>query len=334
MDNLDYCGIDVGSRTLETAVERDGKVKTRTFLNTPAGHVKLRKFLEMRKGRRVRVVLESTGVYGLDLAILLSKSERVEVSEANPRAVRRFAEASMKRGKTDSLDAAVLLEYAKRMEFRPYTQPSENAMSLRCITRRIRGLSEMRVKEMNRLHAATSTATTPAAVIESLKRSIARIADEIEELKFAATQLIGDDEVLGRKFDLLKTVRGVAVMSGLQILGELACLPADLDARQMVAMAGLDPVELHSGTSVKVKKGISKQGNRLLRAALFMPARVGARCDPHIRGYFEHLVGRGKKKSVATTAVMRKLLHSIHGMLKNNEEFDGTKFHKLPDPVT
>jgi hypothetical protein len=32
----------------------------------------------------------------------------------------------------------------------------------------------------------------------------------------------------------------------------------------------------------------------------------------------------------AICAVMRKLLHAIHGMLKTNKEFDGTCFYKLP----
>jgi hypothetical protein len=30
---------------------------------------------------------------------------------------------------------------------------------------------------------------------------------------------------------------------------------------------------------------------------------------------------------------MRKLIHAIHGMLKNNEPFDNTRFYKIPTTV-
>jgi hypothetical protein len=33
---------------------------------------------------------------------------------------------------------------------------------------------------------------------------------------------------------------------------------------------------------------------------------------------------------VAIVAVMRKLLHSIYGMLKHDQDFDGQKFYRIP----
>ncbi|MFI3156570.1 MAG: hypothetical protein QX199_10470 [Methylococcaceae bacterium] len=38
----------------------------------------------------------------------------------------------------------------------------------------------------------------------------------------------------------------------------------------------------------------------------------------------------GLKKIQAVCAVMRKLLHAIHGMLKTKKEFDGTRFYTFP----
>lgn len=333
MDNLDFAGIDVSNKTLEVALARNGKLLRKEFANTPAGHLKLKKFLEMKKERRVRVVFESTGVYGLDMAITLSDSGRVEISEANPRAVRRFAEASMKRGKSDTMDAEVLAEYARRMECRPYSPPAEDARSLRCIARRMRGLSEMKTMELNRLHAAKRTKTTPGAIVRSIETSVEHMQRSIDELKAAAIGLVDSNDELQKKFRLITSVKGIAATSGIQILGEIACMPDDLDVRQLVAMAGLDPVEFRSGTSVNVRKGISKQGNKYLRTVLHMPAMVASQSDPHVKAYRDHLVGSGKKKAVAITAVMRKLLHAIFGMLKNDQAFDGSKFYRLPNPL-
>ncbi len=87
-------------------------------------------------------------------------------------------------------------------------------------------------------------------------------------------------------------------------------LPADRDVRQWVAFAGLDPREHSSGTSVHKRPRISKMGNRHLRHVLFMPALVASRREPHLHGFYEHLLAKGKTKRLALMAVARKLLHA------------------------
>jgi hypothetical protein len=67
---------------------------------------------------------------------------------------------------------------------------------------------------------------------------------------------------------------------------------------------------------------------RYIRRALYMPALVAIRCEPNVRAFYEKLVARGKRPIVAVVAVMRKLLHSIYGMFKHREPFDGDKFYR------
>ena len=57
-----------------------------------------------------------------------------------------------------------------------------------------------------------------------------------------------------------------------------------------------------------------------------MPALVAVRFDPHAKAFFDALIARDKKPLQAYVAVMRKLLHSIYGMLKHDLDFDGEKF--------
>ncbi|MFI3222503.1 MAG: IS110 family transposase, partial [Methylococcaceae bacterium] len=52
--------------------------------------------------------------------------------------------------------------------------------------------------------------------------------------------------------------------------------------------------------------------------------------DPHVRAYFKHLVANGKKPLQAVCAIMRTLIHAIHGMLTNDEPFDNTRIYKIP----
>ena len=58
-----------------------------------------------------------------------------------------------------------------------------------------------------------------------------------------------------------------------------------------------------------------------------MPALVAIRHDPHIRGFYEHLVAAGKAKRQALTAVMRKLLHALFGMFQSDTAFQGSRFY-------
>jgi len=44
-------------------------------------------------------------------------------------------------------------------------------------------------------------------------------------------------------------------------------------------------------------------------------------------------VDNGKEKMQALCAVMRKLLHAIHGMLKHDKPFDNTRFYAIPAVV-
>lgn len=70
------------------------------------------------------------------------------------------------------------------------------------------------------------------------------------------------------------------------------------------------------------------------RRALYMPALVAVRHEPHLRAFYCHLVERGKTKLRALVAVMRKLLHAIYGMLKHQQPLDGSKLWQLPEAIS
>lgn len=115
--------------------------------------------------------------------------------------------------------------------------------------------------------------------------------------------------------------------SAIQILAELKVLPEGLEPRQWVAYAGLDPRHFQSGETINRPARISHVGNSHLRSALYMPALVACRHEPNVRAFYLHLIDRGKRPKQAVVAVMRKLLHSIHGMLRHRSEFEGEKFY-------
>jgi transposase len=324
-------GVDVSQDTLDVAARTDSGVEQRTgqFANNSAGHRQLIKWLT-KGGRSARVVLEATGVYSLDLALALDAAPRIDVMVVNPRAARQFANACLQRSSTDATMAAALREYAARMEFVAWTPPTPAVRELRAIARRIAALTLEKTREHNRHHAAGASADTPAVVANDVLVNVRHLERRIAELERHAVTLITTDAQLKPIYQRVLSVCGIAATTAIQLLGELLVLPADMTARQWVAHSGLDVRHVASGTSVLKTPRISKQGNAHVRRILYMPALVASQHEPHVRAFYEQLLAAGKKPLQALVAVMRKLLHAIHGMLKTNTDFDGSKFRKLP----
>jgi transposase len=319
-----FCGVDVSATTLSVAVrQEDQRFEERVFDNTANGHKALIAWLRKRKAR-ARVSLEATGIYSLDLALALDRAKGIEVAVLNPKLVHRFAQ-TLRRSKTDSADAQALAEYSRRMPFAPWCPPGLSGLQLRTISRHIQGLVVEHTRQNNRLHAANKSTSTPRCVVNDLKRSIASLKQRILHLRSEAQALVRSDEAMQKRFELLIRIPGIAAISALQLLGELAPLSPEMSVRQWVAHSGLDPAHQISGTSVHKPSRISRAGNRHLRHALYMPALVAVRRDPHLKAFYETLLSRHKAKLQALIAVARKLLHAIYGILRTQTPYDGSK---------
>ncbi len=319
-----FCGIDVSAKSLTVAVQRrDHAAELRTFANSASGHKSLISWLQKWK-TRVRVSLEATGVYSLDLSMALDTAEGIELAVLNPKAANRFAQ-TIRRSKTDTADAEVLAEYSRRMPFMAWCAPNNTALRLRTISRYIDGLTTQNAVGMNRLHAAEGSRATPRCVIQDLKRSLVSTEQRIRRLRQEAMVVIREDKELHRRYGLLISIPGIAQISAIQLLGELCTLSPDMTVREWVAHSGLDPAHETSGTSVKKQSRISRAGNRHLRRALYMPALVGSRCDPRMKAFYEVLIARHKTRLQALVAVARKLLHAIYGVLHTKTPYDGRK---------
>ena len=323
-----FCGIDVSAVTLAVAVQQENqRFEERIFDNTASGHKSLIGWL--RKGKApARVSLEATGIYSLDLALALDRAEGIEVAVLNPKLIHRFAQ-TLRRSKTDSADAQVLAEYSCRMPFTAWSAPELSGLRLRTISRHIQSLVVEQTRQNNRLHNAEKSATTPRCVVNDLKRSMASLKLRIARLRREALELVRSDEAMRKRFDLLILIPGIAAISALQLLGELAPLSPEMSVRQWVAHSGLDPSHQVSGTSVHKPSRISRAGNRHLRHALYMPALVAVRRDPHLKAFYETLLNRHKAKLQALIAVARKLLHAIYGILRTQTAYDGSKLFPL-----
>lgn len=316
---------DIGAKTHEFFLDAQGRCKAGELPNEP---VAMRTFLERlrRDGRRLRVIMEATGIYFLDLA-LLAHELGAEVVVINPKSAHNFAKALGQRSKTDALDARMLLEFLRRMPLNRWEPPARECLQLRQIGRYLVHLTDETTAAKNRLHALESTAATPRFLREDLRRSIRSLEARIERIRAQAIELIGRSESLQIAFGALNTMVGMADKSAVAVLGELCVLPRSLSARACTSHAGLDVRQHQSGTSVNKPGRISKHGNRYLRRALYMPALSAGVHDPHAAAFKERLKARGKKPLQINTAIMRKMLTAAWAIVKDPQPYHGAKLY-------
>lgn len=327
---MNHIGIDVSGKELQVVVSVNGKHrKAQRYENTPEDHKRLVALIQKLQGESI-VCMEATGMHHFDLAVALSRSEKITVTVINPKAAHNFAKALMQRCKTDSIDADVLASYAERMPLVEWRRPSEEALALRALARRISATNKIKAQLKNQLGALMLTQETPKVILTQTQSLIGTLEKQIASFRASALDIINSNQALCEVLALITSVKGIAEASAIQLLGELLTMPNDLTVKQWVAFAGLDPRHFESGSSIAKKTRISKAGNRYIRQALYMPALVASRCEPHVAAYYKHLQEKcGLQKIQAICAIMRKLLHAIYGILRSRQPFDGSKFFNM-----
>ena len=134
-----------------------------------------------------------------------------------------------------------------------------------------------------------------------------------------AVLLVSD---LKDKKQLLESIRGIGPATINVILSEFAQVQRFQNAKHLASFIGVAPRLMESGTSVRGRSRMPKIGRSQLRKAFFLPAMVALRYNPIIKSFGERLRASGKTKMQVIGAAMRKLIHIVYGVLKNNTPFN------------
>lgn len=310
-------GIDVGKQKLACAILLDGKYKTKTIANTPAGFEVLWCWLERFDSLPEHSCLEATGPYGEDVATFLY-DQGLTVSIVNPVRIKGFAQSEGLRTKTDKVDARLIANFcnSKKEKLQPWEPAPKEQRELRDLTRRLEALKQMRDKEKNRLEGNLFD-----LVVANVKKHICFLEKQISELEKKISEHIDRYPRLRKQCDLLNSIPGIAETTSANLISELS-FNQFTSARQVAAYAGLTPSDRQSGTSVKGRPRLSKIGSKRLRKALYMPAMSAMRHNPILSQFAHRLEQKGKAGKVIVAAVMRKLIHMAYGILKSGRPFD------------
>lgn len=324
-------GIDVSKAKLDAALWLPALRKWYA-LKVDNDEVGLRKLLNWALNKsgvsadQIRVVLEATGVYH-ELAAETLHDAGCPVVVANPKRARDFAKGLGLLNKTDTIDSRALARYGELGEAQAWQPPAPEVRTLRALLARLAAVEEDLQREENRWEKA-QISQTPDVVRQSLQRGIEILRQEAARLRKAIDDHYDQHPGLKAERDLLRTIPAVGEVSSSHLLCLLRGRHLN-SARQAAALSGLVPVEYTSGSSVRGKPHLSKQGNPRLRRVLYMASVSALLHNRELRAIYDRLVASGKAKLAALGALMRHIVHIAFGVLKHQKPYNPALVSKI-----
>lgn len=310
-------GIDVGKRELVTCIRRlDGVTEPpAAFTNSSIG---LKKFVVHLNNCGVEkstpIVLESTGPYHWPAARYLA-DHGYAAKVINPLHTKHIARYSIRKRKTDKIDAAQLAFLASQQYGYLFVETKEMAQKKALIrhywklklTAGSLGIHERYLKQ----HRGITAANVTKYMLERCETLKARIVKE-----WGA----------GNDVKYLDSIPGITPFLAITILAELEPLNRFQRVEQIIAFAGLDPSVSQTGGKPGLNGKLTKRGSRTLRHVLFLAALGSFRCA--WRAIYDGYRERGLKHTETLCILSRKILRTGVALPKKRRVFDPTYLTK------
>jgi transposase len=308
-------GVDIAKIKFDAACLIDGKYKHKNFTNDESGFNNfVMWFTSLCGDMNTLICMEATGAYSIPLADFIA-NQGYSVSVVNPAKIHAFAKSELSRAKTDKADAKLIARYALTIQPLLWAPTPTNIRDIQALLRRVEHLLEMIQMERNR------SETVDKNTLASIKKVLKVLESELKTTRQAIKNHIEKDPDLKKRSDLLNTIPGIGDASIAHLLVVLSEHHDFKSAKQVVAFAGLSPTLRQSG-QWKGSTHIAKNGDSILRKALYMPALCAWSYNPIIRVFCERLKANGKNGKAIACAAMRKLIHISFGVLKSGKPFD------------
>ena len=335
-----YVGVDfhAAQQTICYLTTEDGEIHETKLEHRcdDTSQKEIRKFYEQFKGKKVIVGLEAGG-FSQWFEDMLEELQ-IEVWVGDSTRIRKLA---IRKQKNDKLDAKHILDLMITNRFPKLHRRSRKSNEvLRQIGYRHK-LVKMRTMSINNLRGisfscglrfrAKLTSTRGQLRLLQLKVDEAT-AKQIEELIvlinhlskeiYRVEQWLQEQAASDDRVNLLRTQRGVGLLTSLALVHTLEPVARFSNPRQVTAFVGLDPVEDSSGSRKRIGS-ISKEGSSLLRFLLGEAGQVVMKHDVELKRFYIRIKLR-RNGAKAKVAVARKLLIRSFIMLRDNidaEEF-------------
>ena len=300
-----FIGIDIGKTEIFLAIYHKSDVCV--YTNDIAGFQQLHEDHALTLANSL-VVLETTGGYETALIQYLQK-HAYSVHRANTRKVKNFIRSYGVLGKSDNMDAKMLAAYGAERHASLDLFIENPCKKLLKLANRRSDLTQMLIQEKNRLQAPDQIDVLDSikVIIEVLKQQIKKIDEKIENI-------YKQDALLAQKKEVLKTVPGLGDIISTNLLAFMPEL-GFANRKQIASLGGVAPHPNESGKKIGYR--CTRGGRANVKRMLFMAAMTAARSNSILGEFYHRLVAAGKKKMVALTALMRKILVIANARLRD-----------------
>jgi transposase len=301
---------------------------TKAFTNSLQGFKQLRYWVNglAAADTPLLYVMEATGVYHERLAYHLV-GEQNKVSIVLPNKVSAFAKTCTSKKLDDTQASRVLAEFGCVKQLDHWQPPHRIFAALKQLSREKHQLQQELTVVNNQLHAEGVKAVSADSSIKRMRDRVKLIEKQLEAVEQEMEELANEDATIKNKMEKVCTIPGVGMQTLLSVLAETNGFNLVRNSRQLVSYAGLDVVQKLSGTSVRGRAHISKQGNAHLRHCLYFPAFSAARHNKELQPLYERIVAKDNIKMKGYVAVQRKLLVLIYTLWKKDEEYHAPVKH-------
>ena len=312
-----YVGIDVSKDELVVAIpEQQRWTQTKVVNTLPA----IGTWLSSIDMRTKHFILEATGPYSQRLIHALGCAG-ARVSVVNPAQSRAMAKVLLKTNKNDNQDAQTLSILGEKLELSTYKMPNSTQKKRKEAFSALASLQKQERQLKNQLHAFSYHVEPNAVAVQALRTVLESVQQAIQTLEEQLKPQQDEDEVR-QTIERISSINGVGQKTAEAFATLFGNFQHFKTAKCFAKFIGLSPTEFTSGTSVRGRRSISKNGSSKIRALLFNCARSAMRYNPNCKALYERLIEKGKNGKVALTAVMHKLARLIFGVVRSQIKYD------------
>ena len=318
-----YCGVDVSGNTLDVCYQTtDGVFEWCKCANSTEGFIQIWKLT----GKNYHFVMESTGVYQLPFCFFL-ETKKARYSVVNALQIKRYIQMKLERNKTDKKDAFHICMYGVDHNPKCYEMPSPLYFECRALNNAIETITTEITSFKNKLHSLSKVDIDSKVIVTGYKKILRDLQAGLK--KFEAELYKKLEAWHPELVKQVRSVVGIGKRATAILIVSTQGFKHTQTYQQLISYAGLSPKEYSSGSSIRGKVRICKQGGSLLRHTLYMCALNAKETNGACKELFDRLVAKGKNKKLAVIAVANKLLKQVFGVVKNESLFDRNYYKKV-----
>lgn len=266
-----------------------------------------------------RIAMESTGIYHQLLAEL-ARGAGMRVYVLNPKRIWHAARGDGRRGKTDRIDAQVIVKF-----LRDHLEQLHEWTPGTAVQR------EMATLERRR-HCIEQHCTALRMTLQGLSElgpQVQQLLDSARDLRRAIDLRIGLlaelDENIARASQLLREIPAVGPVGATSLAALFARVPFK-SSDAVVAYVGLD-VRVHDSGHSRGKRRLTKWGPAHLRRLVWLLGFAGAHTKIY-KAYYSALKARGLSFTEASLIMGRRILRIAWAVWRSGKRFDASLLTK------